>query len=796
MDFFRSMSDKESNGLGRRTLCILIGTAFLNTVGFETLGLIFPYLYGLFEGIKDIISGLIISYMVIIVGRDILRTLRVLQINTLSQQSPVDSAEHLRLQRTSRSLTIKLVIFIVVVTIMSFALFGYAILSLSAPNFQWTCTINDAQDPAQIALKAGFICICSYYCLLFPTPSLPDANHNNPDASMFETAIDDGVLFQIHEGDAEFALTRAHKNLMTKLLQGELMVSGNSRNVSVLIKEEIAVNDSDVFFTPWLGPERVHKLSRSILWILGKNHKGRYILFWTGVTLGGSALAGVVLSAVVSNYLAIICPWLPLFILVVFGTFVSRTLFLQEVKKFWLAWRLFSTTLSTLAFGVALGDIRILVLPGLWLSFNLLWVSDGFIEIVQSYRLPLAISIFFVHAMIIALLLTNQIPSSNRTLVLSSTFDYSALQLVRDMYIAQSLLLLFEIDTLVRNAHKRRLLHLGRPVSTHIQTFANDPGADMSELTIAQKKPLGLQSGFIVQGISRLVSQQSQSDFSENVSRFPKKVQVFVNKIEIRQVDSFAVAMLGYNRGRSWVEWLQQGHHNAVVEFFSFSFAFACLLSFPLIRGDIVPVWIPALSIISGISLAWLRGSVLSIALAKILVQRRQFAIQTVFMMILIALLCVTLRDWRITIAVYIVELALFDYLADARVTIPGRSGPCSRIGDKVMLSMMLLILVCFMIWDVVESRLVYVVFRPDLEANGTSINPDASYVVDVFQSTVDLMVSLLLERGVAIFLFIWRSRPQEMLVVQAPIRPRFGASVESNNLQASSLVSPEVTQA
>jgi len=348
----------------------------------------------------------------------------------------------------------------------------------------------------------------------------------------------------------------------------------------------------------------------------------------------------------------------------------------------------------------------------------LMWVSDGLVAKAQSYRPLLASFLLALHLVVLALLVSNEVPSTNLTLSVSSSFDYSCLQLVRDMYLAQAILLAFEVHALWRGAHSRRFLHLGGSVTTHLTYFPVD---DVPLSAARPMKPLQLQSGFLMQSV-----QSSALDPSD----VAVPLHIYVDEIEVRQMDSIAVNLIGAKHGRKMVAILE-GHWGRVGEILIFAMAYVTLLMLPVINLGLLPADLPLLCIIPVCLLPVLRVPMLSRPLVVLLVRRRQFIIQAVFIGTWLVLLCLTLRDEKAALAIFIAECAILDYLADASVASPIEL-QLAAVRDKVHVFVMLAIMSCFLVWGVVHTKQNFVIFRPDLD-NGT-VNAHAPFVVDIKQ--------------------------------------------------------------
>ena len=354
--------------------------------------------------------------------------------------------------------------------------------------------------------------------------------------------------------------------------------------------------------------------------------------------------------------------------------------------------------------------------------------------------------------------------------------SYQLLQLVRDIHFAQIILLAFEVQSLRRGAHHRRFLHLSAPVSMAvlpISTVASKKRKQRSQFKAGASKIQLNQSGFFMKPHSLASSSAPPADLTvasqsveDSASTPTSQIMVFVDVVELQQSDSLAVHAFGYDKGRRFYQ-VVVSRTGGATRVLAYLLEWGVLLSF--ITGVHMPHGLPLLSLVASVTFAVCSFAVMSRTILVLLVNRRQFKVTAVFLSIWFGLACSVLQDERIAVVIFVLLLAVVDALSDAKTTLPA-SGRFSRTFEKLNAGLFFLALAIFQVENIIASRQLYIVFRPDfIPVNGT-VDPDASYVVDSAQALVDLQVSFVLEKLVGFFMLVYRAHPEQFQIVAAPV--------------------------
>ena len=96
------------------------------------------------------------------------------------------------------------------------------------------------------------------------------------------------------------------------------------------------------------------------------------------------------------------------------------------VPTFFFGWRFYSTALSNVALGVALGDVRAAWVSVLWIILMTTFAGDGSIRLA-SQRLLHAVVAWLNTALVVGLIVTGQVPDRGWRFTISSSFHYALL---------------------------------------------------------------------------------------------------------------------------------------------------------------------------------------------------------------------------------------------------------------------------------------------------------------------------------------------------------------------------------
>jgi len=534
-----------------------------------------------------------------------------------------------------------------------------------------------------------------------------------------------------------------------------IVVADDGADASILTLHEIVVSDSDTLLAPLLGAKGTGVVLRAVD-KLTQLPVGQALAFWGTMGGGGLALIGAVLAGVGPWWIAIASPLLCVAECLLIGSAISRSVFMRLASTAYFAWRLFACTVSTVVLGVALHDARAMLVPALWVSLVSAFCSDAFTGALQKQRLPIVGFVLAAVVLVASLIVAGQVPSPAAvTVVISSAFDYSFMQLARDVFVAQAIVLAFEFESIWRGAHTRRFLHVTEPVAFNIQRLQLTTALQTSpEAHLRQSgKPtlqrffsgsnqrykgaaseLEMKSGFFVK--ERLAS--AGEDGSQATPTQPTTLLIHVNQVELKQHSALALHVFGEARGTLLFN-LVCSRVGRVSGMVVFGFAWAVLLSFPFL-GNQVPRTFALAAIPCTLILGFFRSMLLSRTLARLLITRRHFVLTLVFLTVWAVLASLVLRDERVSLVVFVFTCAVLDWLVDASLTIVRANGPLSRVWEKINCGLMFMVLSGFMVFGEVANPFLYAVFRPDLVGNA-SVSSDSPYVVDFFQSCVECVI-------------------------------------------------------
>jgi len=589
------------------------------------------------------------------------------------------------------------------------------------------------------------------------------------------TLASEGASFLVVR-DGQSAPIDGHQ-LEREVGQDAEIVFDNDQGMSVLAMEVVSVSKSDVMLASVSEPGRVAQVQEWLLfsfmasdWNASTPQGLAKSMLRICFALGTLCSTGVVLTSTgISSLVAITSFLLALFWLAIGSAFLTRGVTRRLVGTYWFRWRVFSILLANVALGVALSDARSLLAVSNTMLLLTVFASDGLVEQLQSQRMFNAL-LALVNALLVAVLIVaDLVPASKLIWTLSSSFDYSLIQLVRDMYLGQIIILLFEVGALYRGAHHRRFLHIGADVGFSILPMGQNPPRRRSKhiFNAGVSKVQLDHSGFFVREPTVNIGSQFVPEEGHSVRR------VFVNTVELQQADSLAVHFLGFSSGKILFEFMVSRRGVLAIALMNL-FEWIVVLSMPAQKAGVFPSWFPLLSVVPTLALLVMHGILTSRTLSILLVRRRQFVVAITFYLIWFGLICSVLQDERVAIAVFVFECSVLDLLSDAYLIIPDNRGRFSRVWEKMNSGLLLTTLSAFMVFGVINTRQLIVVTRPDLVGNGTAVNSDLPFVVDTFQSTVDLQLSFALEKLLGVVLFVYRRQPWTFQVVKRPILPKF----------------------
>jgi len=651
-----------------------------------------------------------------------------------------------------------------------------------------------------------------------------------------------GVVVQ-RAGENHFSSVPLHD--LERELRGGFVVADDGEAVSVVVQKSLFVVQSDVLLARVLPAHVVARIAAAVASATGTApapllspqssraaaasaergaQAGDELLplsrasffIWLLGGVGEAVLIGAVMCDVGPRFVVVFAPVLAAAELFVVTACLSRNVVARLCRTSFVLWRALATVFSMAAFVVALLDERALIIA-LLVEYNIVvFLSDAFTVPLRPLRVFFVARLLAVSCMIPLLILLDVVPSAALKVIVTSSFDYSILQFVRDTQGALVVILLFEALSLARGAHKRRFLHLDQPVSFVVLTFDEARAAKRQSRA---RKVLGMKGKFDARA-SKLevhsdffVKQQSfrvppPPEGFENPADNSKQapVRVFVNQVELKQTDALALALLGEARGRAVFFWIGQsdwgktvfGTVVVVLQWLS-------LLSFPFL-GSALPTWLPAIAAVPLLLLPTRSFLSSSWTVLRLLVTRRTFQTTLFFTLVWLVMVSVQTMDVKCVWAACMFVANISEALVDAQLVKSTHRNGAMRFFTKLQLGLEFLVFAVFMMLGYVPNQHEYIAFRPDLVANASSIDPDAPYVVDTFQLLVECVSSFLylyiymsltlcvcvcwrslslanaVERFLAVGQLVRKARPNVFHHVRAPIMARYVQDADDVN--------------
>lgn len=163
---------KKNSARARHLTYATVGLVWLNFIGFIILGITDHSKYKLYEGLKTLGGGIILSAF------GVMSTVYVMDIIKILRENVSISADQTQTKKQISTLQKKQSRFVFVIGLGVLVLLANGIMSISTPDWNWTIAFKDLPDPAQIAIRVVFIlntCTCLY---MFKVPSLNDSSSN------------------------------------------------------------------------------------------------------------------------------------------------------------------------------------------------------------------------------------------------------------------------------------------------------------------------------------------------------------------------------------------------------------------------------------------------------------------------------------------------------------------------------------------------------------------------------------------------------------------------------------------
>ena len=438
-----------------------------------------------------------------------------------------------------------------------------------------------ASDSRTILITCVVELITTFCGVWFNLPRVPRArgsarkkrDKEKPTASVFQrdsafdlASVGPHSVMILRAGEETF--TQVPLNALQDEIQDCVVVDDDGHEASILTQHFILVDPKDTLTTLLFGVRSTEFALQVAETIKGLRLEFT-VIFWSVFGLGGLLLIGFVVTGYSPSWLAFCFPIISIIEVVLLGGAINRPVLLRLMHTSFFAWRLFTTTVSSVVLVIALQDVRGLLVTSLWVSQMLGFCSDTFTGPLQPHRFIICFTVLLATTEVFVLILAGLVVSPHPvTVTISPTFDYSFTQLVRDMYIAMAIVLAFESEFIWRGAHRRRFLHIHEGVSYSVKTFENElpaaanrksddrtprrpfsnrlikPPRENRNKFAGQASQLEVKSGFLVKQQS-FTQAESRAEENQVAMAF-----VHVNNIQLKQSASVAFALFGRRIGK------------------------------------------------------------------------------------------------------------------------------------------------------------------------------------------------------------------------------------------------------
>jgi hypothetical protein len=444
----------------------------------------------------------------------------------------------------------------------------------------------------------------------------------------------------------------------------------------------------------------------------------------------------------------------------------SKEVLSRLVRTSFFFWRVVIFLTGTTLLGVSLGDARAGVCVSLYCSQILLFCSDALLERYAPIRFTICVMCVLANVLVLVLLMANLIPCRNYVVKISDSFDYALLQLVRDIFMAQTVLGGFECAFVLKGRTSRRFLHIQEPVTYVVRTLEQEQAAKgRSKRQTAKRVGGGLVNASELEAQSGYVVQRQPDD----------RVVVYVDEILIKQSDAVFLHVLSPELG------------HAVVRFFSgragqglntvFSIAAAAVLFVPQVP--------PYICVVSALVIALRTCSRASVCLLRILVRLEGVQISFFFLGAWFVLTVMVFPTPFAVFLTFLLVLSVVEVLKDSQALEPSK---ISRLWEKLLLAFFFNGFGCCMVWDLIPGfSNATLDLRPDLHMNNALAFRNDVSVVDLYQTSVDLTFTLGLRHLVGLCTRALASSQNELENVHAPVVPVYARDQGAEGVVATS---------
>jgi len=610
--------------------------------------------------------------------------------------------------------------------------------------------------------------------------------------------IDMDSIMVLRPGQSEFSKVQDQDELEREIAQGNV-IQGDGNSVQVVTRHTMRLDETKTALTliGW---------RKSTLNLLDEvrrlQQRGGVVYLHTSALFMGvlvSALIGLTLNdTIVPKQVCLVL--LVLQVGIIFGAIAFLQLSivhkLLHSMHFWI--RFSSALIACIALGTCLSDVRICVALFAFTLQVMTALGDALTGPTQALRIVFLVQLVLVLFVLEIVVYFGLLEYAFHTWTISPDFDYAALQLARDLYLGSLIVALFDLGFALRAAH-RRFAHIYEPVKFEIIKFEDDllgpNNIDMDPSMLLRKtkgvvnaSQVEIQSGFLIQqksytsldggGSYGAAAEENDANAATLDTPAPKQaggVKIYVDIVRLRQKDALAVHILGLENGRTLFNFL----HNWKGQV-AWNLALLPLI-LVLYAGPYLPsVYIYLVCIPFFIYHATRELATSSRTMLFLLIRRRQFQVQVVFLCIWLGLFCVVFPNSMIALALGFFITSLCELVKDASVRVSRRF---SQLKNQILVGWAFGVLAVQMIWTAYPATWtehLYVDFRPGLAtqggwSNATNGTEEISYsdlpqVEDLYQQLVDLSLALGVGHMLTAIYVFFAAKPGEFQVFHAPV--------------------------
>ena len=427
-----------------------------------------------------------------------------------------------------------------------------------------------------------------------------------------------------------------------------------------------------------------------------------------------------------------------------------------RTSVFWI--RSLSALVSFICMCVILRDARIMIALGIFLLQIFVALGDSLAGEFSLFRVATLIQLLGSLIIFDLVLFLDLISYTYFTVAPSTFFDWALIQLGRDLYLGTIVVLFFDLSFALRGT-QRRFASIHDPIKYVLRTFNDMRDAAAGEivsLATPSMSRVEMRSGFL-------------AEKPEAAAGVRPHVYVYVDQICLSQNDAMICHLLGPERGEQMFHVLD-GRIGTAFDFIISIFLFPCIL-FPLYPNFLFFAF-------PFIIFHPLRAFLLSSKTIMILVlQRRVVQVQICFVLIWGTLWISVFPTILAVCGIIFVSTSLKELFKDASLR---KRTKRSLLLTKILIGIAALVVSGFLIAGICPDPLFhYVDFRPDTrnfrESNASRIPySDSPSVVDLYQQTADLGISLGAGHLLTSFLLFWNLADDELATVHMAVFPQF----------------------